>query len=191
MRIIAPYTERSDDNELCLAMLREADLEVYSILLPDDLAYGRLLASLWAEGETWLNIEHDIFGVTPEIVREFRRAPRNGAAPRIRTSTSPWVGPRGGDGCTKFGAQLMEQYVMEMLCPVLGSAYCCSFPSRLAGRAWQVKSATCWELPRRPRPSHSPDRRRGASTSASSVEIRLDVLLHVGVPPNADRCFGW
>ena len=99
MRIIAPYTERSDDNELCLAMLKEAGLEVYSILLPDDLAYGRLLADLWAEGETWLNIEHDIFGVTPEIVRAtLAEAAKSGAAvaavyligPRRRMNAHQW-----------------------------------------------------------------------------------------------------
>jgi hypothetical protein len=111
VRIIAPYTERSDDNELCLATLREADFEVYSILLTDDLAYGRLLAELWEEGKTFLNIEHDIFGVTPEIVAEFETCPEEWcSSPYDYFNKSAKGRPGGGLGCTKFGAKLMARW---------------------------------------------------------------------------------
>ena len=138
MRIIAPYTERSDENQECLAVLYTAGFKVESFKMTDDLAYGRLLADLWAEGETWLNIEHDIFGVTPEIVREFETCPEEWCSSPYFYFGMPVSGtPGGGLGCTKFGAQLMARWP-GMMTQAMELPYTGHPPWHWCGCDWRI-----------------------------------------------------
>ena len=174
MRIIAPCTERTDENMLCLADLRNAGFEVENVLLTDDLAYGRLLADLWDEGETFLNIEHDIFGVTPEIVREFETCPEEWcSSPYDYFNKSAKGRPGGGLGCTKFGAKLMARWPEAM--ETARQLPCTGHP---IGH-WCVMDLTIYRVLRRGGlyASEWPAERHQTHTE---VRHRLGVASHVG-----------
>ena len=144
MRIIAPYTEASGDNTLCLMEIEKAGYKIESVRMTDDLAYGRLLADLWAEGETWLNIEHDIFGVTPEIVREHETCPEEWCSSPYSYFDKPVGGtPGGGLGCTKFGAQLMARWPNAM--EIANSLPCVGHPDG----HWCTRDLTIYRVLRR------------------------------------------
>jgi hypothetical protein len=111
MRIIAPYTKFTDETFEGLIKIEQAGFRVEYFEMVEDSTYEELLALLWSQGETFLNIEHDIFGVTPEIVSEFETCPEEWcSSPYDYFNKTARGRPVGGLGCTKFGAQLMARW---------------------------------------------------------------------------------
>jgi len=174
MRIIAAATKPTAENEECLATIEAAGYEIERYLLVGDLDYGDLLARLWDEGETFLNIEHDIYGVMPEIVAEFANCPEEWcSSPYDYFNKSAKGRPVGGLGCTKFGAKLMARWPEAM--ETARQLPCTGHP---IGH-WCVMDLTIYRVLRRGGlyASEWPAERHQTHTE---VRHRLGVASHVG-----------
>lgn len=106
----------SDDCPAALA-LRAEGLNPEVVIMGDDLAYGRLLARLWRQGDGFVLVEHDI-------------VPWPGAVSALSSCPEPYCGHRyqiagrlGGTlGCVRFSSALIAEHP--------------DLPSRWAGTHW-------------------------------------------------------
>lgn len=68
-----------------------------------DEAYWRLLGEYWADGETFINVEHDVV-VRPDTLRELENCPKDWCAFSV-----PYLGGHyAGLACVKFGEALLR-----------------------------------------------------------------------------------
>lgn len=100
MKVVIPAVERGSVAEQALICERVPH-EVH--LMTDDFAYGRMFAQLWAEGEDFAIVEHDIVP-WPGALQGLCDCPRDYCGHYYQIS-----GKLGGTlGCVKFGADLIE-----------------------------------------------------------------------------------
>ena len=101
LRIVCPYTYL---HPLCEESLAGYEVEYVEMFRLDD--YFNLLSRLWAEGQTFLVVEHDI-EIHPDVVPQMEKCP------------APWCAfPYNGGlgqvwdkalGCTKFHESLLRE----------------------------------------------------------------------------------
>lgn len=102
MRVVVPFTT------IAPGVFEALALTGYVFELRDvsgsDSAYCDLLEELWAEGETFTIVEHDII-VRPDTPLELDTCP----SPWCGFSVPYFNGVHPGMGCVKFGAELMAR----------------------------------------------------------------------------------
>jgi len=112
VRVIYPYTEKRTE-ESWVALVRYAPGGETFYLGESDLAYGELLERLWAKGETFLVVEHDII-IGRDTIPEFATCEEEWCSAPYTYFDQPVTTSGGGLGCTKFGAELMARWPTMM-----------------------------------------------------------------------------
>jgi len=112
VRVIYPYTEKRTE-ESDIALMRYAPGAETFYLGESDFAYGELLEGLWAKGETFLVIEHDIV-IGPKTVQEFAECEEEWCSAPYTYFDQPVTTSGGGLGCTKFDKTLMARWPTMM-----------------------------------------------------------------------------
>lgn len=103
MRILIPYTElQPATRRALLAYAHDHQLDFVHLDDPE-YGYGRLLQQVWAQGETFAIVEHDIV-VNPGTIADFDSCPELYCAAPYAWTTQ--VGP--ALGCTRFRTELLE-----------------------------------------------------------------------------------
>jgi hypothetical protein len=102
MRVVVPFTVLAPETDA--ALTRHAPDAERVDVSEDDYAYWRLLSDLWAAGEPFTVIEHDIV-IHRGVLPAFDACPAPLCAFRY---SMPIFGPIVGLGCTKFGAEVIE-----------------------------------------------------------------------------------
>jgi hypothetical protein len=74
--------------------------------MTEDESYYRLLASMWAAGETFATVEHDIV-CWPGALQQLENCPEQWCTLPYYCSVG-WI--KDGLGCTKFSEQLIRRY---------------------------------------------------------------------------------
>lgn len=104
MRIVVPFTDlRPETRRALLAYARGHALN-FEYVGGSDTAYCELLQKVWANGETFAIVEHDIV-VNPDTIPGFEGCPDPYCAAPYAWTTQ--VGP--ALGCTRFRAELLEE----------------------------------------------------------------------------------
>lgn len=105
-KVVVPFTQLHAETVAALAEsgIPPADL-LYRPML-SDTAYCELLHELWADGRTFIVVEHDIV-VTPDTIPEFLACPHDWCAMAYpyRGEAKAW-----GLACTKFSASLIARF---------------------------------------------------------------------------------
>jgi hypothetical protein len=109
MRVVQPYTHVDERVREALLAAFPANAKFNGLGFVDvadaDTAYWQLLHSLWAEGETFCIVEHDVI-VREDTIGELAACPDEWCAFEILIYNGiPWAGL----GCMKFGSTLIEQ----------------------------------------------------------------------------------
>jgi hypothetical protein len=103
--VVVPYTELHQATRAALDRYKAYCPVRYADVSYDARAYGRLLAEVWAQGETFCWIEHDI-EIGPSTLYDFRACSYGYCA-----APYPWttdVGP--AMGCVRFSAAFIAKY---------------------------------------------------------------------------------
>lgn len=98
--VVCPYTTIHPDTAAALA-----DIAVRYVEMVDDTSYYRLLADLWAAGDTFVVVEHDIV-VRPGVADELMACPEDWCGFPYRFLG----GLHNGLGCAKFSARLLAEH---------------------------------------------------------------------------------
>ena len=107
MKVVIPYADKWPTQAmggLCAVNPNAVDVETHYVGDSDD-AYFDLLARLWRMQETFIVVEHDII-VTEAAIMGLIECPKTWCS-----CPYPWyTGMLHGLGCTKFDAQIMQEY---------------------------------------------------------------------------------
>lgn len=104
MRIICPYTGEPHPDTRAVLDAWRGPVELVDVS-GDDYAYARLLEELWAAGETFLLVEHDIVP-TPQTLAELALCDHPYCA-----APYPWTTHLGPAlGCTRFSSLFVRTY---------------------------------------------------------------------------------
>lgn len=105
MKVVVPYTELNRATLFSVEVTANPRALFAKLDPNDEHAYGKLFASIWAQGETFCWIEHDI-EIGPSTIYDFRACSYGYCA-----APYPWttdVGP--AMGCTRFRDSFIAKY---------------------------------------------------------------------------------
>lgn len=103
MRIVVPYTKVNPDTRDSVPTHTE-----WCDVSGDDEAYWRLLRDVWADGESFVVIEHDVV-CRPDILEGFESCPEPWCAHRYADMCHPECAEAWANmlGCTRFTADVI------------------------------------------------------------------------------------
>lgn len=104
MNVVVPYAEGAPFLDAVRLSLHAQGIRARYVAMRDDLAYWRLLRSLWARRRSFLIVEHDVVP-WPGALGQLWDCPRAWCAFPYRLSHDASATAL---GCTKFGAELMR-----------------------------------------------------------------------------------
>jgi len=112
MRVVVPYTMAAMKRSIGVMIALRATGHTYDMVHVgnSDRDYFDLLSSLWADGETFCIVEHDIV-VHPTALDELAACPNDwcGFPHEYMGEVGYWL------GCVKFGAGLIERHPDAMV----------------------------------------------------------------------------
>lgn len=106
MKVVVPFATNSPLLHAVQIALRQDGVVAEYIHCSEDRSYYDLVYRLWAEGDTFCIVEHDIV-VWPSAINELEHCQELWCTRPYYCSVG-WI--EDGLGCTKFDKQLMIQY---------------------------------------------------------------------------------